>query len=408
MTLAEAAARLAGHLARQEFVEVYAHHDADGIAAGAIMCMALLRKGIRFRLRVVPHISPAALSPDKPALLCDLGSGIPDLPPEVMVIDHHIPRFGGELHVNPRLSGIDGDRELSSAGTAFLVAQSLGDNRDLAGLVMLGIIGDGQDLAGENLAIFNDAVALGLVTPGKGLLLPGRDDHERLYTALHPYLHQVSGDEVAVSDLLESASEGGKISLPRLLSLIVLRVAPYAPAGTLESLYGECYSLQREVIPDAHTFTAVVDACGKSGRGGLATSLCLRSATCLDEAYECAARHRLNVIQALRASLEREADGSSGLVEVDDPSVASDVADAFSRDIVQESPVVAVAAQRDELAFVSLRVVRGHDIDISEHVHSAAVQVGGFGGGHRQRAGATIPAARLSQFVGAIRKSVPA
>jgi len=84
MILAEAAARLAGHLARQDFVEVYAHHDADGIAAGAIVCVALLRRGIRFRLRVVSHISRESLSSDTPILLCDLGSGIADLPREIM------------------------------------------------------------------------------------------------------------------------------------------------------------------------------------------------------------------------------------------------------------------------------------------------------------------------------------
>jgi len=60
--------------------------------------------------------------------------------------------------VNPRLDGIDAERELSAAGAAYLVANELGDNRDLAGLVMLGIIGDGQDLAGKNLEIFNEAM----------------------------------------------------------------------------------------------------------------------------------------------------------------------------------------------------------------------------------------------------------
>ena len=46
-----------------------------------------------------------------------------------MVVDHHLPLFDGELHVNPRLSGIDGDRELSAAGTAYYIAQQMGDNR---------------------------------------------------------------------------------------------------------------------------------------------------------------------------------------------------------------------------------------------------------------------------------------
>ncbi|MEM2123982.1 MAG: DHH family phosphoesterase [Methanolinea sp.] len=406
MTLAEAAARLAGHLARQEFVEVYAHHDADGIAAGAIVCTALYRRGIRFRLRAVSHVSPAALPQETPTLLCDLGSGMADLPEDVMVVDHHIPRFRGDLHVNPRLHGIDGERELSSAGTAFLVAQSLGKNRDLSGLVMLGIIGDRQELSGQNLAIFNDAVALGLVSPGKGLLLPGRDDHERLYAALNPYLHEVSGNEEAVSDILEKAAGDGEVSLARLLSLLVIRVAPYAPAETLESVYGDCYSLEREVIPDAHTLTAVVDACGKSGRGGLAASLCLRSAACLDEAFGCAVEHRLRVIGALAAALRGGDRG--GLVEVDDPSLASDVADALARDVECRDPVVAVASRVDELAFVSVRAARGRDVELGEHVHSAAVQVGGFGGGHARRAGATVPAARLPQFVDALRRAVAA
>ncbi|MCQ8893600.1 MAG: DHHA1 domain-containing protein [Methanolinea sp.] len=406
MPLAEAATRLAGHLSRQDFVDVYAHHDADGIAAGAIACTALLRKGVRFRLRIVSHISPAALSPETPTLLCDLGSGTGDLPPEVMVIDHHIPRFTGELQVNPRLCGIDGERELSSAGAAFLVAQAMGDNRDLAGLVMLGIIGDGQDLAGENLAIFNDAVALGLVSPDKGLLLPGRDDHERLYGAVAPYLHQVSGDEVAVSDLLESASDGEKVSLSKLLSLVVLRVAPFAPATTLESLYGTCYTLGREVISDAHTLAAVVDACGKSGYGGLAASLCLRSSTCLAEAYDRSFQHRQNVIRAIRAACEKE--NPTGVIEVEDPAVASDVADALSRDCPRSEPLVLVAARSRDLVFVSVRAVQGQKTELGDDVHEVALQLGGFGGGHRNRAGATIPAGRLPQFVDALQRTVAA
>ena len=101
MSLEEAVSRVALNLERQDFVEVYAHHDADGIAAGSILCTALYRKGIRFRLRIQHHISPASLSPETPAVLCDLGSGLEDLPEGVMVIDHHIPRFEGESPCEP-------------------------------------------------------------------------------------------------------------------------------------------------------------------------------------------------------------------------------------------------------------------------------------------------------------------
>ena len=56
MSLEEAAGRVAEHLERQEFVEVYAHHDADGITAASILCIAMLRKDMKFRLRVVSEL----------------------------------------------------------------------------------------------------------------------------------------------------------------------------------------------------------------------------------------------------------------------------------------------------------------------------------------------------------------
>jgi len=149
MSLDAAAAGLADHLLEQEFVEVLAHHDADGIAAASILCHAMFRKGGRFRLRIRPGITTAGVPEESSVLLCDFGSTLQDLPGDVMVVDHHLPHFEGDYHVNPRLAGIDGDRNLSAAGTAYIVAQRMGDNRDLAGLALLGILGDGQDLEGR-------------------------------------------------------------------------------------------------------------------------------------------------------------------------------------------------------------------------------------------------------------------
>jgi len=405
MPLAEAASRVAEHLSRQEYVEVYAHHDADGIAAGTILCTALFRRGIRFRLRALHRVSAASIAPDTPTLLCDLGSGIEDLPKGVMVVDHHLPRFSGDLHVNPRLAGIDADRELSSAGAAYIVAQVLGDNRDLAGLVMLGILGDGQEIAGKNREIFNDALAESVITPGRGCRLPGRDLHERLLCSTDPYLHHISGDEMAVADLIESVAGDDSSGAESLLSLIVLRISPFAPAGTMESLYGDRYSLEREVITDAHALAAVVDACGKCGRGGLAASLCFRSAEGLSGAWETALGHRLQVIRALRVALERP--DPDGFYAVEEASVASDVADILVRDTLLETPVM-VAAKTDDLCHISVRTAKPQDIRLGDAVHEAAVRCGGFGGGHTMRAGATVSSARLDEFRAAFRRIVAA
>ncbi|MDD1708829.1 MAG: DHH family phosphoesterase [Methanoregulaceae archaeon] len=395
MSLEEAVSRVALNLERHDFVEVYAHHDADGIAAGSILCTALWRKGIRFRLRIQHRVSPASLSPGMPAVLCDLGSGLEDLPEGVMVIDHHIPRFEGGLHVNPRLEGLDADRELSSAGAAYLVARELGDNRDLAGLVMLGIIGDDQELAGKNLEIFNEAMGESVITMQRGCRLAGRDLHERLLCSIDPYLPRISGDEMAVADLIETSAHEGMVEGDTLISLIVMRISPFVPSGTLSALYGDRYSLDREVIPDAHSFTAVVDACGKCGKGGLAASLCFRSAEGAAEAWDVAQSHRIRVIRSLiMVGGEEKHDG---FFEVDEASVASDVADALARDTMQDR-IVLVAARDKDLCYISARAPDGSGLNLGDLVHAAAVRCGGFGGGHQNRAGATIACARVGEF----------
>lgn len=405
MSFEDAAAHLADHLAHQEFVEVYAHHDADGIAAGAILCLAMLRREGRFRLRVRQRISPAEIGSDAAVLLCDMGSSMEDLPAGTMVVDHHHPHFDGTYHVNPRHHGLDGDVELSASGAAYMVARHMGENRDLAGLALLGIIGDRQQFAGMNLEICNEALAEGVIETGRGLSLPGRNDHERLFSAINPYLHQISGDEPAVAALLMRARRNEGIDMAALLSHIIYEISPSSTMEAMESLYGDQYALDREVIGDARTLTAIVDACGKSGYGGLAASLCLRSGTSLDEAWERAVSHRLRVIEAIRSIIPYP--DTPGFYSVTDPAVSSDVADALAFDCIAETPVI-VFARAGDLCHVSARVPRGILVDIGSAVRDVARSCGGLGGGHGTRAGATIGCGEIDRFRAGLSRMVAA
>ena len=110
-------------------VKVLEMHINDMVFAEAV------RAGRRALLRVRQDVNISDLSGENAYLLCDTGAGMEDLPKTTMVVDHHLPLFEGEFHVNPRLAGIDGDRQFSAAGTAYFVARKLGDNRDLAGLL---------------------------------------------------------------------------------------------------------------------------------------------------------------------------------------------------------------------------------------------------------------------------------
>jgi single-stranded DNA-specific DHH superfamily exonuclease len=266
---------------------------------------------------------------------------------------------------------------------------------------MLGIIGDDQELAGKNLEIFNEAMGESVITTERGCRLAGRDLHERLFCSINPYLPKISGDEMAVADLIETSAREGTMESDTLISLIVMRISPFVPSKTLASLYGDRYSLNREVIPDAHSFTAVVDACGKCGLGGLAASLCFRSAEGISEAWEAAQGHRKKVIRVLSEAAGKE--NHDGFYEVDEASVAGDVADALARDTLKEQPVL-VAARDKDLCHISARAPDTQGINLGDLVHEAAVRCGGFGGGHRSRAGATISCARIGEFRDAIAR----
>jgi hypothetical protein len=399
MSLETTAEIVAAEIRRQEFVEVFAHHDADGIAAGSILCHAMLRAGIRFRLRVRQEITPADIAGDSTYLLCDIGSGMEDLPEDTIVVDHHLPKFSGGFHANPRLEGNDGDRELSAAGTAYIIAQQLGDNRDLAGLIIPGIIGDGQEITGKNLEIFNEGIANGIIVPDRGITLPGRDMSERWYMATRPYLDRVSGAEQLIADFIDEAHDRAAgenaLRLDTLLSRVVLEAAPMTTPASLLAIYGDTYHLQREVIEDAHALTAVVDACGKAGHGDIGATLCLRSSHYVEEAWEIARKHHLNVINAVRTA--HKAEGQAAVYEVQDASVASDVADIFSRDRLTTVPVL-VYSRSGSTCRISARSPVGTVTQLGPLFNDLAAACGGKGGGHIRRAGAAIPCDRIAAF----------
>jgi hypothetical protein len=410
MSIETAAKDMASRILRLEQVEILCHHDADGIAAGAIMSLALYRAHIPFRLRVTPRVHSENIPKGKNTLLCDLGSGIADLPEDTMVIDHHLPQFEGPYHVNPRLAGINGDRELSGAGTAYLVANAIGDNRDLAGLVLTGIIGDGQQLTGKNQEIFLEGVGNGIIAKKRGLMLPGRDVSEKLTLAATPFLPGISGKEDEIASLIRSCTPDGKDPAPDILnSMLIFKAAEFCRPDALLNIYGDIYQLQREVVEDAHTMTMLIDSCGKEGEGSLAASICLRSSTDLSTAWEVARSHRIKLISELENAFTNPAAGTDGVYEIRDKRLASDVADSINGCMERpDSPLIVVARQDDGTCHLSIRVAQTSQnqegSDLGTLVHALALESGGYGGGHTTRAGATIACEHLSRFITGITR----
>ena len=397
MSLEEAAAKIAAYLRSKDYVEVYSHHDADGIAAAAILTVALRRADIAFRLRFLPHLKKDDIERPEMSVLCDLGASVPDFPDSIVIIDHHVPYAAVPFHINPRLEGIDGETELSAAGCAYLVANALGDNRDLAGLVMVGIIGDSQKLSGMNQKIIGDAVGNNLITVGRGVLLPGRTTKEQIESAVLPYLGNLSGDgetaEKIASLCMNTASDEAYTAM--LLSEIIVRSD--ASYHDLMSMYGESWKLLREAVQDAYAMTAVIDACGKSGRPDLGYAVAAGDMAQADTAWETALAFRRNII-ASAAAAEAVA---PNVWMTDSVVTASDVADMFARS--KQEPVV-VLARAETYLKVSARAPAGCNVDFEQLMKTSAEKFGGAGGGHKTRAGGELPLACESEFIAAVQE----
>ena len=397
MSLEEAAAKIAAYLRSKDYVEVYSHHDADGIAAAAILTVALRRADIAFRLRFLPHLKKDDIERPEMSVLCDLGASVPDFPDSIVIIDHHVPYAAVPFHINPRLEGIDGETELSAAGCAYLVANALGDNRDLAGLVMVGIIGDSQKLSGMNQKIIGDAVGNNLITVGRGVLLPGRTTKEQIESAVLPYLGNLSGDgetaEKIASLCMNTASDEAYTAM--LLSEIIVRSD--ASYHDLMSMYGESWKLLREAVQDAYAMTAVIDACGKSGRPDLGYAVAAGDMAQADAAWETTLAFRRNII-ASAAAAEAVA---PNVWMTDSVVTASDVADMFARS--KQEPVV-VLARGDTYLKVSARAPADSTVDFEQLMKTSAEKFGGAGGGHKTRAGGELPLACESEFIAAVQE----
>jgi single-stranded-DNA-specific exonuclease len=397
------ARNVAEQLSAQDFAEIYAHHDVDGIAAASIIGHALYREGASFRIRVVSDLTPEQLAESPQAVLCDLGSGMPNLPADAVVIDHHVPHFTGGFHANPRLAGLNGEKELSSSGVAYLVAQEMGDNRDLAGLAILGMLGDNQDAVGKNREILQEGIVHQLLSTSFGILLPGRSPEERLTLAIDPYLEGFSGDGDRCRALVEECTQEGELDVETLVSRLVLETAPRASNGALRSIYGTRYILEKEILQDAHTLSALVDACGKAGAGGLGVALCLRHAGVEKEAWDVMSGYRSRVIEGIRTAIRLEE--PLPWYEVTDSGITGNVADAFALDLVQNQPV-AVFSREGGNAHVSLRNPARVTCDLEALAREAAGACGGRGGGHETRAGAVIGMSQMECFKDRIRRAI--
>ncbi|HOT07421.1 MAG TPA: DHH family phosphoesterase [Methanotrichaceae archaeon] len=401
-------------------MRVISHNDADGITSAGLICSALFRAGIPYQATLVPRLDENVVKGlEGPVLFCDMGSGQPDLisrvKGDVFVLDHHRPV--GTLscpNLNPHHFGIDGAFELSAAGTVYSVVRKMGQNADLAGLALVGAMGDRQALIGPNRDILDEAVKAGAVEVRAGLKMAEDGPVEEVFArTLEPLLDFVGDPQEAQEFLAEVGCQGrveelAGTELARLSSAIVLKLLMQGSFAA-DSVVGEIIRLKREVLENAFELVMILNACGKMDLPGLGLSLCLRDTAGLPEARKMTLEYRKSILEGIDLLRRQHRDLQNIryllATEIRGGGV---VAGLGIRYLFTDRPLL-VLNHKEGTVRVSGRgnkpLVRA-GLDLSVALRVAAENVGGVGGGHTIASGATLPPGREEEFLAHVDRIV--
>jgi single-stranded-DNA-specific exonuclease len=442
-------------------VAIITHLDADGITSGSIMAMALRRMGARFSLRTVSDLNSSVVEKMKADgrdfyVITDLGGGWAShlrkaLGDKWVIIDHHeiteeeiLTDDGGQI-LNPWKFGIDGGREVSAGGMAYMVASALDfKNRDLSAIAVVSAVADRQDQGdkksffGLNAEILKTAQSLGLVSVDLDIILTGRETrpvHEALAYTLFHYIDGLTWNTEACYLLLKNAGIKLKDDSSRWRALaefsqeekstIVEAVAKFVDSSDkrvsdilLDDLMGYVYTLSREdkrsQLRDAREFSTMLNACGRIGKAGVGIAMCmgdrnmaLSAGEEIMDMYKMTLRNNISTIFSEKWRLAD--DGKTTFVN-GDGILEEGMLGAVST-LLSGSPSL-----RGRLLFVRTLAKEGtykfssrKCLDCKSQANLGVIMrqcsnaLNGAGGGHSAAAGCSIPSYALDDFIAGIK-----
>jgi len=402
----------AGSLLQCESVRVISHNDADGITSAGLICSALKRAAIPFQATLVSRLDASLVdSIEPPVVFCDMGSGKPHLisqiDGEVFVFDHHTPV--GTLdcfHLNPHLVGVDGAFELSASGTVYTVVREMGENVDLAGLALVGALGDRQMMIGANRTILEEAANAGIVEIRPGLKMDDGPLDSVLATALDPLL-DFSGDPEKTRAFVEELGITGGLpklrgkDLSRLSTALVLKVLLQGSFAA-DSVVGETIRLKKEVVENAFEFMWILNSCGKMEETGLALTLCMRDTAFLPQCRKINQDYKAKTLSEVRLVQEKLQETEKiRYVLLDDMDAAGVVSGLCVRYLYADKPMIVLNRVEDMIKISARgnRLLVFNGLDLSVALKEGAQKVGGNGGGHSVASGASIPLGTEEEFI---------
>jgi single-stranded-DNA-specific exonuclease len=417
-------------------IRVVSHYDADGISSAAIICKALFREGYDFHVSIMRNpfnkgMERLSKEQNELIIFCDMGSGqietIEDMNSKSIIIDHH--QYLKEktkenvLQINANLCGMNGNYEACGATLSYSLVKTLNPkNVDLAPLAMVGATGDKQYIggfSGYNKTVLDDALKNGHLKEFVGIKLNGETLQEALYYSIDPYFIGLSGNNDEIVKLIkklkltdankvEDLDDNQKMMLNSYLIFKLLKTG--CEKNIIDTVIRTRY-YSVNLSCELERFADILDSCGKGGNRGLGLALCMGDKQAFLEAVKLEKEYKQRVIDEI-VVLEKDGfkqknnfryfyskDSSLG-------GVISGIASNYILD--REKPLFSISKKEDEI-HVSCRANQylvGKGLDLGIAMNEAAKTLGGYGGGHKIAAGATVSSEKESEFLELVDKII--
>lgn len=432
--LSKKAAEIVSSLPKSTSVRVVSHYDADGIAAAGIICNALYREGYDFHATLMRNpfnkgLERLAKEENELIIFSDMGSGqietIEKIGCKVIIFDHHQylkSEVGKDiLQINANLCGIDGNYEASGATLSSFFAKTLNaDNEDLSSLALAGVIGDKQHIGGIrgfNKEILESALEKGFLKEHMGIKLYGGSIFDALYFSIDPYYKGLSGNKDEIERILDKLNidkntkidDIEKDKLIRLQSFLLFKLIKADCQKIILDIAIRKRYFSESLGCELERFADLLDACGKNGHRGLGLSICLGDSNAFGEAKTVEKDYKQKILGHLIELEEgeiREAEGMRYFYS-DSSSLGGVVAGiAINYILDDKKPLFSIAKKEDEI-HVSCRgnqklVKKG--LDLGGAMKKITLAIGGYGGGHKIAAGATITLEKEKEFLEKVDK----
>ena len=445
-------------------ISIISHLDADGIASGSIISSALARLGAKCAVRTVSDMTLNVLEQMRSEnhdfyIITDLGGGMANefnqaLDKRWAIIDHHkIPEQeisiddGNNQILNAWKYGIDGDKEISAGGMAYMVAITLDrKNKNLSPIAIVSALADRQDqgdkksLFGLNSEIVKTAESLRLIRMDLDLMLTGRETrpiHEALAHTAFPYIEGLTWATESCYALIKNAgikmskdgrwrvlseiSQDEKNVILNAISEYVVNLSKSKEVNMIDNLIGYTYTLinedQRSLLRDAREFSTMLNACGRIRKAGVGIGICMGDRNnLLNEGEKIVTKYRTtlrNYISSIFTEKWRMIDNGKSVFINGEGLLAEDMVGAISS-LLSGSPtlggrlVFVRTLTNDGFYKFSSRKSLGSTSksDLGLIMRYCSESVGGSGGGHSLAAGCRIPSTRLEEFLSAVRNAI--